>query len=95
MTENELEQYRIENEEKFSQYIAWLLYQMGFSGVGTTSLDIKPDFPMPTDIPENIKNELIETAKTFAQWKWKIWCKTIQGELGEEIPSEWKCPKLG
>lgn len=86
-----------DNEKKVRQYVAWLLYQIGFSGIGTTDLDVKPDFDMP-ELPENIKQELIEEGKKIAKFRWKSWNDTVEKELGEdrvEYRDSWTCPKLG
>jgi hypothetical protein len=82
-----------ENEAKVIQYVAWLNYQMGFSGVGTTALDQKPDFDMP-ELPENIKQTLIEQGKEIAKFRWECWCKARFEVTGEESGA-WHCPELG
>lgn len=94
MTQEEIEKYCQENQEKVNQYVAWLNYQIGFSGVGTTALDTPPDFPMPTNLPEEIKEELIKGGKQYAEYKWKCWEQTMRERLGEEVGA-WVCPKLG
>ena len=48
-----------ENKNKVDAYTQWLSYYAGFSGQGTTALDIKPNFEMPNDVPSLIRMMLI------------------------------------
>jgi len=83
------------NNNKVKQYVEWLKYQIGFSGCGTTALDQKPDFDMP-ELPDSIKEILIDEAKKIAKFRWESWKKIIMEELDEDLDSEqWIYPKLG
>lgn len=95
MTVEEIEEWVLNNNEKLQQYAAWLDYQIGFSGMGTTALDIKPEFPIPTDIPEQVKSEMIITGKQWAFMKWQAWCKACEGIDDYAIEENWKCPNIG
>jgi hypothetical protein len=84
-----------ENRKKVEKYLTWLNYQMGFSGMGTTLLDIKPDFEMPDDLPEEVKKYLIEYGKEYAKFKWDCWCESAKDVDDFAIPENWKCPVIG
>lgn len=94
MNEQEIMQWCEEHEEKTTQYVAWLVYQMGFSGMGTTALDEKPEFEKPNDIPEDVKNTLIDYGKQYAKLKYDCFRESMLRVTGEEA-GIWKCPEIG
>jgi hypothetical protein len=95
MTEEEIIKYCEENDDKINRYITWLKYQIGFTGVGTTELDIKPEFEMPIDLPNDVKNNFIDAGKEWAKYKWNCFCEASKGIDDYTIPENWKCPKIG
>jgi hypothetical protein len=95
VNEQEIEQWCSEHEEKVNQYVAWLDYQIGFTGVGTTGLDQKPKFEKPNDIPDDVKNALIEAGKEYAKFKYDCFRESVKETIDEEIEGDWKCPEIG
>jgi hypothetical protein len=72
-----------DNAKKFNDYMEWLSYYIGFSGCGTTAMDIKPDFPMPTDIPPLVGLTVLGKAIEEASVRAMTFRRVIAEQLGE------------
>ncbi len=82
-----------DNRDKIEKYCVWLLYQIGFSGVGTTALDKEPDFDMPSDLPTGVENALIEQVKEIARARWAGFSASHFEMLGERT-GEYQEPEI-
>ena len=90
MTEEEKQVYMQENDEKIRKYVAWLDYETGFSGRGTTLLDKQPDCEKPSDIPEEIKSDLELARKEWAMHKQQCFKDAMLEVLGcEDDLGDW------
>lgn len=70
------------------QYCAWSHYEVGFSGVGPTALDEKPDFPKPW-IPKYLKNKFEKYAEMEKKRKWSCFRNACIEVLGEDPETDW------
>jgi hypothetical protein len=73
--------------DRISLYCAWLDYETGFSGNGTTLLDKKPGFPKPW-LPSYFRNQLEIERKEWAKMKSIAWRQSCIDVLGED-PLDW------
>jgi len=89
-----IKMYVKRNSERFVKYISWLNYQTGFSGIGPTALDVKPDFDMPK-VPKWFDKIFVEDFERAARFHWEAWIDASMGSGGVCSYSDWKCPKLG
>lgn len=79
--------YRIFNK-RANQYAAWLCYETGFSGVGPTELDKKPDFEKPW-LPKILREDLERISKEFATIKKDAFRQACIEVLGEDPETDW------
>jgi hypothetical protein len=83
MTEDEITKWCEQNDETVTQYCRWLNYETGFSGVGTTILDQKPEFEKPSNLPIDVKQSLDNASMEWAQYKKDCFKKAKEEVLGE------------
>ena len=69
---------------RINKYVAWKNYETGFSGVGTTGLDRKPEFDTPW-LPKFISNELDRASKEWARIKQETFRQSVLEVTGENI----------
>jgi len=82
-----------ENKTKFEAYTAWLSYYGGFSGVGTTALDIKPNFEMPFDVPALIRMEAVIFMQEECRNRWENWRQAVIQTIDEDPGAGWQLPE--
>jgi hypothetical protein len=69
-------------------YCAWLEYESGFSGKGTTLLDKKPSFPKPW-IPSCLRRRFEKDKEEWAKIKSDAFRKACIDVLGEDPDTDW------
>ena len=74
-------------EEEINRYIMWSSYEIGFTGNGTTALDIQPDFPKPTLSP--LLQQYIDTAAEKVSKSRRDTFRTTCIETLGEDPNDW------
>jgi len=74
-----------ENKEKVNAYTHWLAYFGGFSGQGTTALDIEPDVPMPDDLPSLVRLHLITAVMKHCGFRARTFRQVMMEQLGEDF----------
>jgi hypothetical protein len=74
-----------ENKAKVTAYMQWLSYLGGFSGQGTTALDIEPNVGMPNDLPSLVRMALIIEALDICTMRATTFRDVINEQLGEDF----------
>lgn len=75
------------------QYCAWLNYESGFSGTGTSLLDIKPKFSKPKfkdKHGQRLKRKLDTDGEIWAKAKHDAFRKACIDVLGEDPETDWQ-----
>lgn len=60
----------------------WLSYEMGFTGNGPSSFDVKPSEPRPK-LPKFIVRDLTRAAEEDAAWRRECWRQSVGQVTGE------------
>jgi hypothetical protein len=71
-------------KRRVQQYIEWMDYEVGFTGVGTTALDRPPDFEKPW-LPQFMSNKIEADSKVWAAFKQECFQKAMFDVLSEEV----------
>jgi hypothetical protein len=74
-----------DNKAKVTAYMQWLSYLGGFSGQGTTALDIEPKVAMPKDLPSIVRMELIVEAMDICNMRATTFRNVVNEQLGEDF----------
>ena len=74
-----------ENKAKVTAYMQWLSYLGGFSGQGTTALDVEPNVGMPTDLPSLVRMALIMEALDISTIRATTFRDVVNKQLGEDF----------
>lgn len=82
-----------EKEMDIQKYFAKMNYYIGLTGIGTSLLDIEPEYNLPA-IPLMVEFEILNSSKIEALNRWYIWCNAMMN-IGENLSmNDWKCPKM-
>jgi len=72
------------DDEMLHQYVAWMNYEIGFTGNGTSLLDIKPEFDKPV-LPEELVLALSDVFNAESEFRRKAWRDSVLEVTGEDI----------
>ncbi len=82
-----------EKDIDVQKYFAKMNYYIGLTGIGTSLLDIEPDYNLP-ELPLMVEFEILNDSKIEALNRWYIWCDAMRN-IGENLSmNDWKCPKM-
>jgi hypothetical protein len=82
-----------ENKANFNAYMAWLSYYGGLSGQGATSVDIKPAFNMPFNVPTFVRMEMVILMEEECQNRWENFRQAMIETISEDPGEGWTIPK--
>ena len=74
--------------DRIKKYVAWKNYETGFSGVGTTALDIQPPFDKPW-LPVFISNAIDRESEAWAKIKHETFRQSFLEVTGEDIDEDY------
>lgn len=73
--------------ETLAKYWAWKNYEIGFSGVGTTALDVRPGFLKPK-LPDDLELAIDEWFDEEALFRQRAFRKAVLDVTGEDIDEQ-------